>query len=100
MRWLVRLLVVTIAMSMVYDLSRPPASQFSTRIALVSIRVYQATLSPLIGMTGVRCRFKPTCSRYAAAVIARDGVLRGSWLAMKRIARCGPWTPRGTVDNP
>jgi len=100
MRWLARLLVVIVALSMMYDLSRPPSAQISTRIALTGIRVYQATLSPLVGMTGIRCRFKPTCSRYAAAVIARDGVVRGSWLAMRRIARCGPWTPRGTVDEP
>lgn len=82
------------------DLSRPPSAQVATRAALLGIRVYQATLSPLMSRLGSRCRFEPSCSRYAAVVIARDGVLRGSWLAARRIARCGPWTPMGTRDEP
>jgi hypothetical protein len=69
-------------------------------IALAGIRGYQRSVSPLIAGAGIRCRFTPTCSRYAETVIARDGVVRGGWRAMKRIARCGPWTPVGTEDNP
>lgn len=57
------------------------------RIMLWSIRCYQATLSPLIGM---HCRFHPTCSRYAAEAIARFGALRGGILAIRRLARCHP----------
>ena len=49
---------------------------------------------------GLRCRFTPTCSRYGETVIARDGAVRGGWKTVKRIARCGPWTPLGTVDPP
>jgi putative membrane protein insertion efficiency factor len=69
-------------------------------IALAGIHVYQHALSPLAARAGVRCRFTPSCSRYAEAVIARDGVAVGTWKALKRIARCGPWTPPGTVDEP
>ena len=49
---------------------------------------------------GFRCRFTPTCSRYAEIVIARDGILRGGFEALGRIARCNPFTPFGTRDDP
>ena len=69
-------------------------------LALAGIHAYQRTLSPLAARAGLRCRFTPTCSRYAESVIARDGVVRGGWRAIRRVARCGPWTPIGTVDEP
>ncbi len=69
-------------------------------LAIAGIHAYQRTLSPLAAHVGLRCRFTPTCSRYAETVIARDGMLRGGWKAVKRIARCGPWTPMGTSDQP
>jgi putative membrane protein insertion efficiency factor len=65
-----------------------------------AIHVYQHTLAPVADRMGMRCRFTPSCSRYAEKAIARDGVMRGGWLALKRIARCGPWTPQGTRDEP
>ena len=79
------------------DLSRPPDRQVMTRAVVSAIRWYQATLSPRLG---ARCRFTPTCSEYALAVIRRHGAARGGWLTAKRLARCGPWTPMGTVDLP
>ena len=69
-------------------------------IALGGIHAYQQTLAPLLAHAGIACRFTPTCSRYAEAAIRRDGIVRGGWKAVKRIARCGPWTPQGTVDEP
>jgi len=62
-----------------------------------AIRWYKASLSRQLG---ARCRFTPTCSDYALAVIMRHGAVRGGWLTAKRLARCGPWTPMGTVDLP
>jgi len=82
------------------DLARPPQTQWSARGLLGAIDVYQATGSRLLGAAGARCRFEPTCSHYGEAVIRRQGALRGSWLALRRIARCGPWTPAGTLDPP
>lgn len=82
------------------DLTRPPAAQVTTRAALGAIRVYQSTLSPLYTRAGVICRFKPTCSHYGEAVVREFGVVRGGWLAFKRVLRCGPWTAAGTVDEP
>ncbi len=61
-------------------------------LALVLIRLYQWTLSPLLGPN---CRFHPSCSHYAAEAIERFGILRGGWLALKRIGRCHPWHAGG-----
>jgi len=69
-------------------------------LALAAIHTYQRTLSPLAAQAGLRCRFTPTCSRYAERVIVRDGLVRGGWRAIRRVARCGPWTPMGTSDAP
>ncbi len=69
-------------------------------VAIGGIHIYQHTLAPAAAHLGIRCRFTPTCSRYGEAVIARDGLVRGGWKAMKRLARCGPWTRAGTIDAP
>lgn len=82
------------------DLSQPPRRQVSARLLLGGIDLYQATLSPVLGKTGVRCRFQPTCSHYGEGAIRKYGALVGSWKTAGRIARCGPWTPAGTVDPP
>jgi putative membrane protein insertion efficiency factor len=60
--------------------------------ARAAIRLYQYFLSPLIGPT---CRFAPSCSDYAIEAIARFGVARGSWLALRRLLRCHPWGGSG-----
>jgi len=56
------------------------------------IRLYQRLLSPLLGP---RCRFHPTCSTYAVQALERHGVVRGSALAARRIARCHPLNEGG-----
>ena len=62
------------------------------RLLLVAIRGYQYLLRPLLG---ANCRFAPTCSEYAQEAIAKHGALGGTWLAVKRIARCHPYHPGG-----
>jgi putative membrane protein insertion efficiency factor len=57
------------------------------RLALAAIRWYQAGVSP--GLPGA-CRFEPTCSQYCYEAIDRHGLLRGAWLALRRIGRCHP----------
>ncbi len=56
------------------------------------VRGYQLAISPLLPPS---CRFHPSCSSYAIEALERHGVLRGGWLAMRRIARCHPWHPGG-----
>lgn len=90
--------IVLIAIAL--DLRRPPADQLVTRATIGAIHVYQATLSPLYDRLGVQCRFTVTCSHYGEAVIRKYGVVSGGWMAAKRILRCGPWTPAGTIDPP
>ena len=57
------------------------------RVLRVSIRGYQLVLSPLIGPN---CRHLPTCSEYALEALDRHGPWRGTWLSLRRLARCHP----------
>ena len=60
-----------------------------------AIVVYQRFVSPLRPPT---CRYYPSCSAYALTAIRRFGPFRGTWLAVRRLVRCHPWTPGG-VDH-
>ena len=81
------------------DATRAPEHQLSAKVALSAVHAYQRFLSPRLPAVGISCRFRPTCSRYAEGALERFGILRGSWLALRRVVRCGPWTPAGTVDR-
>jgi len=61
-------------------------------LLIALIRLYQATLSPLIGPA---CRFEPTCSRYMIGAIRKYGVARGFAKGVMRLGRCHPWDPGG-----
>ena len=58
---------------------------------------YKGALSPLLGP---RCRFQPSCSRYAAEALIAHGPFRGGWLAARRLCRCHPWHPGGLDPVP
>jgi uncharacterized protein len=67
-----------------------------TRILLAMIALYRRWLSPAIhAIAPGGCKFRPTCSEYAAEAIALHGALRGCWLALRRLLRCHPFTPGG-----
>ncbi len=66
-------------------------------VALALIRLYQITLSPLLGN---RCRFHPTCSAYTFEAIAKYGFLRGSCLGARRLLRCHPFHEGGIDPVP
>jgi putative membrane protein insertion efficiency factor len=59
---------------------------------LMLIRAYQVAISPMLGS---RCRFHPSCSEYSLDALRRHGLIRGLWLAVRRIGRCHPWHPGG-----
>ena len=61
-------------------------------LILMALRGYKRFLSPFLG---TNCRFHPSCSNYAMTAIDRFGVLRGGWLAARRVARCHPLNPGG-----
>lgn len=62
------------------------------RLILGIIRFYQKYISPAFPPS---CRFQPTCSHYGYEAVQKHGVLKGGWLAMKRVARCHPFNPGG-----
>jgi hypothetical protein len=61
-------------------------------LALSLIRFYQNTFSSVLPPT---CRFEPSCSQYAYEAVEKYGVLKGGWLALKRLSRCHPLNPGG-----
>lgn len=68
------------------------------KLLIVSLlRLYRAVVSPMYGPT---CRFYPSCSEYALVAVERHGVLRGGWLATRRLLRCHPWNPGGVDPVP
>jgi len=67
------------------------------KIAISFVKAYQRWLSPLLGPN---CRFQPTCSFYAIEAINRFGVIKGGWLAGKRILKCHPLNAGGLDPVP
>jgi putative membrane protein insertion efficiency factor len=61
-------------------------------VLVLLVRGYQVALSPLLPPS---CRYYPSCSEYAIEALQKHGALRGSWLAVRRIARCHPFRPGG-----
>lgn len=59
---------------------------------VVLLRGYQYAISPLLGRA---CRFEPSCSAYAVEAVERHGVIKGVYLAVRRVGRCHPWHPGG-----
>ncbi|MHB8762573.1 MAG: membrane protein insertion efficiency factor YidD [Coriobacteriia bacterium] len=71
-----------------YHLMRNPL----TIVVRGIIRGYQLLISPLLPPS---CRFTPTCSTYALLAIERHGLVKGGWMALRRVARCHPWNQGG-----
>ena len=70
------------------------------KLVLKSIRFYQKTalfrhpILKALFLSDACCRFQPTCSEYSLKAIEKYGIIRGCWLALKRIVRCHPWSKR------
>lgn len=71
------------------------AGRLLVRPLVWAIRAYQLLISPMRPQT---CRYYPSCSAYAVTALERFGPLKGTWLAVRRLFRCHPWTPGG-VDH-
>jgi putative membrane protein insertion efficiency factor len=67
--------------------------KLASRLGVFLIRIYQVIFSPLLGPA--KCRFCPTCSEYAVEAVERYGLVYGSYLALRRLLRCGPWSKGG-----
>jgi uncharacterized protein len=72
-----------------------PERSAGVTTALCALRFYKAYLSMLFAGS---CRFEPTCSQYSYEAIERFGVARGTWLTLKRLARCQPFSRRFGYD--
>lgn len=67
------------------------------RLFILLISCYKVLLSPFLGNV---CRFYPSCSSYAQQAIAEHGVIKGSYLAIRRLAKCHPWHEGGIDPVP
>jgi uncharacterized protein len=62
------------------------------KFLILLVRFYQAAISPWLGPS---CRHQPTCSYYMVDAIREWGAIKGSWLGLKRLAKCHPWGTSG-----
>ena len=89
-------LFVALSGALAGDAFNPPSEQWSALAAAAAVAGYRATVSPVLARTGlVGCRYRPTCSAYAAEALRRRGFFPGSALAAWRIARCNPFAKGG-----
>lgn len=65
------------------------------RVLIFLLNIYKKTFSIMFEKWGIRCKYYPTCSEYARQAIERYGVLKGSFLSIKRIAKCNPFSKGG-----
>jgi hypothetical protein len=69
----------------------------ATAVLVAVFRAWQLLVSPTYGPT---CRFYPSCSEYGVEALRRHGAIRGTWLTVRRLARCHPWNPGGVDPVP
>jgi hypothetical protein len=74
-----------------------PKPGWVARVLIALIRVYQLSISPLLGSV---CRFHPSCSRYTAECLRLHGAMRGTTLGLRRLLRCHPFHPGGHDPPP
>jgi uncharacterized protein len=89
--------VLLLLLLFVADALRPPQNQVSVRLFAASVAAYHHVLHPITGRF-IRCRYSPTCSRYAVEAVRKYGILKGGWMSVRRIASCRSSVPMGTVD--
>ena len=70
----------------------PDRGRLMKYVLIGLLRAYRLLISPLYGQV---CRYHPSCSAYALDAVTEHGSIRGSWLAVRRLARCHPWAAGG-----
>jgi uncharacterized protein len=75
--------------------AQAPEQSAAVKVALGALRIYKVYLSVLFAGS---CRFEPTCSMYAYGAIERFGVIRGSWMGLKRLLQCHPLSRKFGYD--
>jgi hypothetical protein len=91
---------IGLALYLMFEAFFPPSWQPSAYACVGLIRVYQATVSPLLRRAGAKCRYTPTCSHYGVGAIQKYGTLWGGVRTVARIFRCAPWGPPPGEDLP
>ena len=72
-----------------------------TLVIRIAFRIYKSVLSPILhAFSPSQCLYLPTCSEYAYVALTRFGLFRGSWLALRRLARCHPFAKGGLDPVP
>ncbi len=66
--------------------------KIASALPLALLKFYKLCISPYLGN---HCRYTPTCSVYAMEAIQKYGIIKGGWLALKRLLRCHPWGGSG-----
>jgi len=84
------------AVTLTRTIARPPGRVLQLAVLLL-LRGYRTLISP---MTAPTCRYYPSCSSYAMTAVRRHGAVRGTWLAVRRVLRCHPWSAGGVDDVP
>lgn len=79
------------------DSFRSPEHQVSVKVFVAGVHVYQKISHEHAGGY-IRCRYTPTCSRYAVAAVETHGIGKGVWLAVRRLSSCRSDVPMGTYD--
>jgi uncharacterized protein len=65
-------------------------------LIILPVQFYQIMLSPMLGAS--KCRYNPTCSHYMIAAVQEWGIFKGTWLGLKRIGRCHPYSKTWGYD--
>ena len=65
------------------------------KIFIFIIKIYKKIISPIISACGIHCKYYPTCSEYTMQAINKYGCIKGSFLGVKRILKCNPFSKGG-----
>jgi len=75
-------------------------NEFTKKVGIILVKIYRYSLSPGLSALGASCRFTPSCSEYAEIAITRYGIVRGGFLALRRILKCHPFHEGGIDEVP